>query len=109
MNTQWFQRVPDIVGDDSEDTALLRGMAKSARAYITSFAWCPEIKQAYLAAGVGGLVAVFLFEFDRHIKDTDNELWVIVGDLPSAYLVVEPGEGPQDALEKYCEMMEDWI
>ena len=22
---------------------------------------------------------------------------------------MEPGEGPQDALEKYCEMMEDWI
>jgi hypothetical protein len=109
MNTQDFQRVPDIVGDDPEDTALLRGMAQSARDYISSFAWCPEIKQVHLASGVGGLVAVFLFEFNTHIKGTDDKLWVIVGDLPSAYMVVEPNEAPQDALEKYCELMEDWI
>jgi hypothetical protein len=62
-----------------------------------------------LASGVGGLAAVFLFEFKTRIKGTDDKLWVIVGDLPSAYMVVEPNERPQDALEKYCELMEDWI
>lgn len=109
MTTQGFQRVSDIVGNDPEDTALLQEMAQSARDYVTSFAWCPEIKQAHLASGVGGLAAVFLFEFKTRIKGTDDKLWVIVGDLPSAYMVVEPNEGPADALEKYCELMEDWI
>jgi len=36
-------------------------------------------------------------------------LWVIVGDLPSAYLVVETDDSPADAMERYCGLMEDWI
>lgn len=110
MNARGFQRSSDIVGDSLEDTTLLRDMAASARSYLTSFAWCPEIRETYLAAGVGGIVAVFLFEFNKPIQDTDDKLWVIVGDLPSAYMVVDPSdETPQEALEKYCELMEGWI
>jgi hypothetical protein len=29
-----------IVGDDEEDTTLLRKMSESARQYISSFSWC---------------------------------------------------------------------
>jgi hypothetical protein len=103
LNTEGFKRLPDIVGDDDVDTALLLQMAKSARDYITSFDWCPPIKAIHLASGVGGIVAVFLFEFDRKIQGTDDQLWVVVGDLPTAYLVVEPKDGPAQALERYCE------
>ena len=39
----------------------------------------------------------------------DDKLWIVVGDLPSAYLVVEPDDSPGDALERYCGLMEDWI
>jgi hypothetical protein len=109
LNTEGFKRLPDIVGDDDVDTALLLQMAKSARDYITSFDWCPPIKAIHLASGVGGIVAVFLFEFDRKIQGTDDQLWVVVGDLPTAYLVVEPKDGPAQALERYCELMEEWI
>lgn len=109
MNTKGFQRLPDIMGEDAADTAALREMAMSARDYIASFNWCPPINAGYLASGVGGIAAVFLFEFTSKIQDTDDRLWVIVGDLPSAYLVVEPGDSPPDALERYCSLMEDWI
>jgi hypothetical protein len=109
LSTQGFQRLPDVVGDDEADTALLLQMAKSARDYITSFDWCPPINAIHLASGVGGLVAVFLFGFDRKIQGTDDQLWVIVGDLPTAYLVVEPKDSPAQALERYCELMEEWI
>lgn len=109
LNAKGFQRLPDIMGDDAADTASLREMATSARDYITSFNWCPPINAGYLASGVGGIVAIFLFEFTSKIQDTDDRLWVIVGDLPSAYLVVEPGDSPPDALERYCSLMEDWI
>jgi hypothetical protein len=109
MNTQGFQRLPDIVGDDDADTALLLQMAEAARNYITSFDWCPPINAIHLASGVGGLVAVFLFEFSRKIQQTDDHLWVVVGDLPTAYLVVEPEDSPSQALERYCDLMEEWI
>ena len=109
MSPQDFQRVPDIVGDDEEDTASLREMAVAAREYITSFAWCPPISAMYLAHGVGGVAALFLAELSRKIQGTDDRLWIVVGDLPSAYLVVEPQDSPAQALERYCELMEDWI
>jgi hypothetical protein len=109
MNMDGYQRLPIIVGDDAKDSALLRRMAADAQAYLESFKWCPPISSAYLASGVGGIAAVFLFEFLRPIHDTDDRLWVIVGDLPSAYLVVEIGDSPADAMERYCGLMEDWI
>ena len=40
---------------------------------------------------------------------TDDKLWIVVGDLQRAYLVVEPDDSPADALERYCGIMEDWI
>ncbi len=73
VNTQRFQLVPDISGDDADDTASLLDMARSAREYIKSFAWCPPIKAMYLAHGVGGVVAVFFVEFPRKIKGTDDK------------------------------------
>jgi hypothetical protein len=109
MNTNGYQLLPNIVGDDDQDTALLRSMAADAQAYIESFAWCPPISEAYLASGVGGITALFLFEFFRRIRDRDDRLWVVVGDLPKAYLVVEPNDSPAVVMEQYCGLMEDWI
>lgn len=104
-----FQRVPDITGGDHRDTELLKGMAREARDYITSFRWCPQIEAMYLAHGVGGIIALFLAQFSQNIAGTDERLWIVVGDLPSAYMVVEPDDSPPDALERYCGLMEDWI
>ena len=108
MSDLRLQRVPDIMGDDAEDTALLDN-GRSAARYITSFAWCPPIGSMYLAYGVGGIVAVFLCDFAQKIANSDKQLWVVVGDLPSAYLVVEPGDGPTEVLESYCDLMQQWV
>jgi hypothetical protein len=97
-----------IVGDDVEDTELLQQMLREATDYLKSFRWCPPIEQVYLGCGVGGIVAVFLFHFRERIQGTDEWLWVVVGDLPSAYLVVDGADNPVAALEGYCGLMEDW-
>ena len=109
MNKQGFQAVGRIIGDDDQDTALLQSMTKAAQDYITSFSWCPKISSTELAYGVGGVIALFLFEFEKKIHGTDDSLWVVVGDLPSAYLVVEPDDSPKEAIERYCILMEGWI
>lgn len=98
-----------IEGEDERDTALLRNMAGEAIGYITSFPWCPRVEQIRLGLGVGGVVAVFRVEFSDRIQGTgDKALWVIVGDLPSAYLVVNEGDLPINALSTYCDLMRDW-
>jgi len=109
IDTSDFQEESRITGDDPDDTALLREMATEARAYIEDYEWSPPIESIHLAMGVGGVVAAFLVQFEEAIDGTDDDaLWVIVGDLPSAYVIVEPGDDGASALSRYCEVMEDW-
>lgn len=105
-----LQRHPDIRGDDDEDTRLLREMAEEGRRYLTSHDWCPPIRNFYLAHGVGGVVALFLVEFTHKIAGSpDDTLWLVVGDLPTAYFVTENATTVRDALQCYCSLMDDWI
>jgi hypothetical protein len=96
-------------GEDAEDTRLLRQMLRTAESYITGAAWCPPICEKYLGFGVGGVVAVFLFRFRKRIQGTDDWLWVIAGDLPSAYLVLDDAPDAKSALTLYCQLMEEWV
>jgi hypothetical protein len=106
----WKKLVPAerIVGDDAEETGLLQQMLQEATDYLKSFRWCPPIDRIYLGAGVGGVVAAFLSHFRERIRGTDEWLWVVVGDLPSAYLVTDQADNPVSALKVYCQLMDDW-
>ena len=84
-----MQPVDSIEGDSIDDTKLLREMAKEAHDFMREQEWCECIDHQYLAYGVGGVVAVFLFQITPTSEDVDSFLWVIVGDLPPAFLVVE--------------------
>jgi len=109
VDTSGFQAVPQIVGEDEEDTGLLKQFAAQAEAYIRSFKWCPPIERMYLAFGVGGIIGLFLARFGRSVAGfEDRELWVVVGDLPSAYFVTEAAPTAPAALETYSGLMEDW-
>jgi hypothetical protein len=83
-------------------------MYKKALDYIGAFAWAPSIKSTYLALGIGGVVGLFFVEFDIPIDGTDDTLWVVVGDLPSAYFVVDNAADSAAALRVYCELMAGW-
>ncbi len=100
--------IQQMKGDSHEDTEMLIKMAQDADVFITSFRWCPAIKNKYFGFGVGGIVAVFLYHFSLPIDQSDDWLWVIVGDLPSAYLVIDATPTPANALDVYCKLMEEW-
>lgn len=107
MNLNNYQHASVIEGDSPEDTKLLRSMADEARVYLSGFNWCPPIRNLYLAFGIGGVVGLFLAELESKIDDQDGHLWVIVGDLPNAYLVAD-STTPSEALDTYCSLMADW-
>jgi hypothetical protein len=98
-----------IAGEDAEETALLREMLRGAKEYIEGFRWCPPVDRVYLGCGVGGVVAVFLIRFSKRIGDADEWLWVVQGDLPSAYLVLDQAHDPASAVEVYCQLMDEWV
>lgn len=107
MKTDDYQLAPNIEGDSAEDTKLLRSMADEARSYLNGFKWCPQITNLYLAFGIGGIVGLYLAELEDKIDDQDGFLWVVVGDLPTAYLVAD-STTPREALETYCSLMSEW-
>jgi hypothetical protein len=98
----------NIIGEDDEETGLLNIMYNNAVDYINSFSWCPPIEKVYFGFGVGGVVAVFLFHFRKPINGKDKWLWVIEGDIPSAYLVLDKSHDPVTALKEYCKLMTGW-
>ena len=54
-------------------------------------------------------MAIFLAQITPHSENVDKCLWVIVGDLPPAYIVVDENPTAADALAAYCVEMEAWV
>ena len=52
---------------------------------------------------------MFLIHFAKPVSEADDYLWVVVGDLPSAYFVIDDAPSPRSAAEVYCRIMQDWI
>ena len=101
--------IDQILGDDAEDTRLLREMASKAHRYISNFAWCRSVREVYFGDGYGGIVAVFFFHIEPSRPEVDEWLWVVVGDLPSAYLVTDNCKTPSQSLERYIDVMSEWV
>ncbi|HUO04093.1 MAG TPA: hypothetical protein VMU16_02740 [Candidatus Binataceae bacterium] len=97
-----------MTGQDEADTRLLREMFERAESYVKSLEWCTPITERFFGYGIGGIIAVFFFKFATKINGTDDRLWVVVGDVPSAYLVTDNALNPAAALSLYCDMMEAW-
>lgn len=100
--------VSRMAGEDAEETALLRAELDKARAYLRSQKWCRGIREAFFGAGIGKVVCTFLFRIDPD-PGVDEWLWVVVGDLPPAYLVTDSVVDGVDAIAAYCELMDDWV
>ena len=98
-----------MFGETGEDTILLEQMANHARDFMNFKAWCNGIEAQYFGYGVGGVVAVFLFAISPSREDIDKDLWVIVGDIPSAYIVAEENPTPSSALDAYIGEMSAWV
>jgi hypothetical protein len=100
--------VERMAGEDEAETAMLRDMLERAEAYLSSHQWCPPIVERYLGVGIGNVFALFLFKLVRAVNDTDEWLWVVDGDLPSAYFVIDEASNIASAVKVYCELMDEW-
>ncbi len=83
-------------------------MARSAAQFLRGHSWCVDIRRGSLDIGWEGIVAVFLFEIDPAQAEIDSSMWVIVGDLPAAYICNDNPNGAS-ALNAYVKGMQRWI
>jgi hypothetical protein len=96
-------------GENEEETERLRRMEAEARAFLTGFKWCGGIREFYFGDGIGGVFAIFLAQIEPWGPEVDEYLWVVVGDLPPAYLVVDDCRTPKAALRGYIGEMRKWV
>jgi hypothetical protein len=99
----------DVAGHTPEETSLLLDMAEVAKCYLASFRWCRSISEMYFGDGIGKIVGLFLCRIVPSENGVDEWLWVVVGDIPPAYLVTDLCKNPAQALDAYIEEMSKWI
>jgi hypothetical protein len=101
--------VQNMTGDDDQDTLLLGQMSLDAAAYIRSFSWCGDVLSSFFGGGVGGVFAVFLFNIRPTRPEVGSWMWIIVGDIPSAYLPIEDASTPAEVFKTYLAGMSKWV
>lgn len=89
--------------------AAFRQAHKNARQYLTGHEWVLGIDEEYLGAAINGIIYIFLFKIRPARADVDSWLWVIVGDLPPAYLTCDDCKTAAEALDGYIGAMESWV
>jgi hypothetical protein len=88
------------------DVSALKARAEQ---FLASQRWCGQILGITPIFAVSGVLGVFRCSLIPNDPNADVMVWVVVGDLPSAYLAHEPGDTWQDALRGYVEEMSLWI
>ena len=96
-------------GEDPDETTRLQADYRDARAFMLSRKWCVGLGEVYFGLGLGGVASVFVVEIDPQPTGVDRWLWVIVGDIPPAYLVLDECNTPVEALETYISLMREWV
>jgi len=102
-----MERIADI--QFSEETGSLYAFYQEAISFIKNKKWCKDIEDGLVGLFAEGILAVFKFILIPVTKDIDKELWVIVGNIPPAYLVVDNAPDAISALKVYVEEMNLWV
>ena len=89
----------------SQETLKLKTEAES---YLSGFNFCKGIKNVWFDRGWGRILTVFLMEIIPLDENVDEKLWIIVGDLPPAYIDTYSIKNGAQALECYTLLMRDW-
>ena len=96
------------LASEPDDRDLIEMHFSDAKGYLQYFDWCLEIQESYIGMLYPGILAVFLFRIVPGEK-ADEWIWIIVGDLPPAYLTVDICPNPATALDGYIGAMQEWV
>ena len=93
----------------TSDKAALLSMHREAVSFLQFYNWCDEIIETYVGLFSPGIIGVFLFKILPSRDDVDDWVWVVVGDLPPAYITCDDAPNPATALDGYIGAMTDWV
>ncbi len=94
-----------ISAADTDDVEGILSLCREAERFVASFDWCRRVRRMYFDRGFR-YAAVFYCKLEAR-RNADPEVWVIVGDLPPAYLDTYCKNGAE-ALVLYCWWLDRW-
>jgi hypothetical protein len=101
--------IDELRNSDIEYVEELIILADRATTFLKSQKWCRRILRGWLDRGWGIRIAVFYFYFEPTYKDVPHNTWVIVGDLPPAYIDAEDNPNGACAIDGYVLEMQKWV
>ena len=84
-------------------------MQSRANSFLLGFRWHRRPLDAWNGLYVPGIVGVFLFRIEPISEDIDEWMWVVVGDLPSAVIMIDDCPHGPAALANYVDAMREWV
>lgn len=99
----------DILLQKDNKEIETKKLYKEAYDYLLSHTWCNSIDSSWIAVSWGYILGVFLFEITSDIAEVDKYVWVVVGDIPPAYIDVQSVQDPIDVISSYIDIMSDWV
>ncbi|MCU0379375.1 MAG: DUF4826 family protein [Bacteroidales bacterium] len=108
MDTKKMLNANSLANSKIEFKEEILKLHKEASNYLKSQKWCNAILDSWYDRGLADKVAVFFFKIDP-VKGADDYVWIIVGDIPPAYVDIESATNGACAIQVYADIMEDWI
>ena len=99
----------DLIPFAELQSAEVIELSRRAEQFLSKQKWCKAITDSYLGWSLSPYIGVFYFRIDPITTQVDNEVWVIVGDLPPAYIVCDHAKNWQQALDAYGAEMMNWV
>lgn len=95
--------------EGSSRGADLSSLKSAAEQFLAKQAWCSRVLQVTPIFAIEGVLGVFRASLIPSDPRADVTVWLVVGDLPPAYIAHEPGDSWQDALRGYVDEMSQWV
>jgi len=86
----------------------IKSLSDEAYSYLKRQTWCKKVEDGWLAEGWGYILSVFLFRIEPSSEAVDDYVWIVVGDIPPAYIDIESAQTVDDVLKSYVLIMRDW-
>jgi hypothetical protein len=110
VDVSTMKAISETLDSDPEEASFLLQRANEAKRFVQGFEWCKEIIEQRFAGGFSK-IAVFFFSTvnSQATRQSDNEFWVVVGDIPPAILVSDENPNVKEALLSYVYWMREWV
>lgn len=103
-----FDSISTLDLSDKEDVVVHK-LYHEAETYLLSHPWCSDIEEAWVGAQWDDILTIFLLKINSNQLDVDEYVWIIIGDIPSAYIDIESATNIKEVLECYIFIMTEWI